>query len=192
MKLTNKKLLIFGFLVVIAVLSVYFIVKIYKNDVIINSPQNNIINNDTVFVANVGKFRLDLPGVYAVIKNVDGDTPTGARTVIEVGQQLAYLQNVVSSPNLGKASITATPLSGKSVDELLEMYVADDEIISTQQVDIDGRQATFLVLDSDVQKDLYYFDETDIFYVLYFENTNQSDELNDQKEAILRGFTLIE
>ena len=192
MKILNKKLFILIALLALIIVGLYIFSKIYQNDAILNDQQSNSINKNTVFVANVGKFRLDLPSMYAVIQNVDGETPTGARTVIEIGQYLAYSNNVVSSPNLGKAVITATPLNGKSIDELLELYIADDKIMSTQQVDIDAQKATFLTLDGDVQKDLYYFDETDILYVLYFENTNQSDELNAQKDSIIKGFTLIE
>ena len=192
MKMLNKKTIIYILLLVLIVFGIYFFVKVYKNDSTIDNSQNNSSNKSIVYIANVGKFRLDLPSMYAVIQNVDGETPTGARTVVEVGQYVAYSNNVVSSPNLGKAVITATPLNGKSIDELLELYIADDKIMSTQQVDIDAQKATFLTLDGDVQKDLYYFDETDILYVLYFENTNQSDELNAQKDSIIKGFTLIE
>ena len=192
MNMLNNKTIIYILLLVLIVFGIYFFVKVYKNDSTIDNSQNNSSNKSIVYIANVGKFRLDLPSMYAVIQNVDGETPTGARTVVEVGQYVAYSNNVVSSPNLGKAVITATPLNGKSIDELLELYIADELIMSTQQVDIDGQQATLLVLDGDVQKELYYLEQTEILYVLYFENTNQSDDLQAQKDAILKGFTLIE
>ncbi len=191
MKILNKKMIIIALLLVAIAFSTYILLNDHKNN---NSLDNTWENNNknTVFTADVGKFRLDLPSKYVVIQAVDGETPTGSSTVIEVGQYIAYSHNVVNSPSLGKAIITATPLNGKSIDALLELYIADDTIENTQQLDIDGQQSTLLTLDGDVQKELYYFDHTGIFYVLYFENTNQSDELQAQKEAILGGFTLIE
>lgn len=192
MKIINKKVLILIVLLIFIFFGVYYFAKINKNDNTINTTQNDVSNKNTIYMASVGKFRLDLPSKYAVIQNVDGQTQNGDRTVIEVGQYLSYTNNVVSSPNLGKAVITATPLKDKIIDELLELYVEDEKILSTQLIDIDGQQATYLVLDGDVQKDLYYFDNADILYVLYFENTDQSDDLSAQKEAILKGFTLIE
>ncbi|MBP9820649.1 hypothetical protein KBC85_00745 [Candidatus Saccharibacteria bacterium] len=191
MKKLNIKMVIIALLFVAIAFSTYILLNDHKNnDSLVNTWENN--NKNTVFTAAVGKFRLDLPSKYVVIQTIDGETPTGSSTVIEVGQYIAYLQNVVNSPSLGKAIITATPINGKSIDALLELYIADDTIKNTQQVDIDGQESTFLTLDGDVQKELYYFDHTGIFYVLYFENTNQSDELQTQKEAIIGGFTLIE
>lgn len=189
MKLKYKKFNLAIIVVIIALLIVfYFTIKYLDLNSNVSSPDDN---KSVTFDAKIGKFRLELPKDYVVINNVDGQTQNGPRTVVEIGQT-GDSNGLVTSPYLGKAVITATPLQQKSINEVLDAYNLDEPIVSEQDVEIDSQPANLLIINGEIYKELYYFEQTDILYVLYFENTDQSDILADQKNAIIDGFTLIE
>lgn len=81
----------------------------------------------TVYQAEIGKFKLELPAKYAVVEKLDGGFEGGPATSVEIGETSANTPNVVVTKPGGDFKIFARPLAmGETVAAYSQQYDDDD------------------------------------------------------------------
>jgi type II secretory pathway pseudopilin PulG len=146
-------------------------------------------NSNISYIAEVGKFKLDLPNNYRIVEYIDGPGEGGKGTEIDVALSSEKGAATVNNYSYTQVNIIAVPEQNfGSFSELITSRIPEDsEYTKKDNINISGIEAQVYAAPGLDLTTYYFFEKNNIFYVIKSESSNNS-KIND----VLKGFSFVD
>lgn len=149
--------------------------------------ENEEIDTQTVYQAEVGKFTLSLPNEYKVVQKNDGGGEGGASTRLLIAKTTDEA-GVYTSSIGNEVTIFAMPLENRNVSyrESVDNRTSNETIIEQNTRTIDGMEAEVYVIGGIGTSKEIYFGNNDMLYEITV--SGDTEEANKKLDAVIDGF----